>query len=76
MQLSIRLRWLLISLLMASLTAAEAVAVPELVDPVDGSLTLVTPSPAEQAKLDQVDGLAFDAFGNLMAVRQAPRTDP
>jgi sugar lactone lactonase YvrE len=49
------------------LISAEAPAAPSLADPADGTLILVTPSASEQAKLDQVDGLAFDAFGNLLA---------
>ncbi|MBM3679274.1 MAG: hypothetical protein FJW96_15590, partial [Actinobacteria bacterium] len=42
-----------------------AAGAPALSDPGAGTLELVTPSPTEQAKLDLIDGLAFDGFGNL-----------
>lgn len=64
----LRPRCFLIALAVASLASAEALAIPSMVNPADGTLILVTPSPSEQAKLNRVDGLAFDAFGNLMAV--------
>ena len=51
-----------------SLASTEALGQPVMVNPADGTLTLVTPSAAEQAKLGRVDGLDFDPFGNLMAV--------
>ena len=45
-----------------------AVAAPTLVNPTEATLELVTPDPAEQAKLTLIDGLAFDGFGNLLGV--------
>ena len=63
----LRSRLVLVALTAATLTSHEALAAPALADPGSATLELVTPSAAEQAKLDQVDGLAFDAFGNLLA---------
>jgi sugar lactone lactonase YvrE len=58
-----------IHLVVASILACCAPAGAQtLADPSAGVLELVTPDPAEQAKLDHTDGLAFDAFGNLFAV--------
>jgi len=59
---------LIAAVLLLGMTPVAAVAAPELADPDVGTLELVTPSAAEQAKLDMIDGLAFDSFGNLFAV--------
>lgn len=48
---------------------------PQLADPRAGSLELVTPDPAEQAKLVNIDGLAFDSFGHLLGVREIGGAD-
>ena len=42
-----------------------AEAVPQLSDPSAATLELVTRSAEDRAKLNLIDGLAFDAFGNL-----------
>jgi sugar lactone lactonase YvrE len=44
-----------------------AVAVPTLSSPELGTLELVTPLPEVQLLLDEVDGLTFDRYGNLIA---------
>ena len=57
-------------LVLLGLTAipSPALAAQELVDPSVGTLELVTPTPAQQAKLVRIDGLEFDEFGNLFGV--------
>jgi sugar lactone lactonase YvrE len=50
---------------LAHLAPAAAFAQPVLTDPGAGVLELVTP-PSEAAKLNLIDGLAFDAYGNLL----------
>jgi sugar lactone lactonase YvrE len=60
--------WAQVGLLAAFAFIASSLAAgadPQLADPTVGSLELVTPDPAEQAKLNAIDGLAFDSFGNL-----------
>jgi sugar lactone lactonase YvrE len=47
--------------------ALGAAADPVALDPSVASVELVTPAPAEQAKLGLVDDLLFDARGNLLA---------
>jgi sugar lactone lactonase YvrE len=47
-----------------------AYADPVLLDPAGGVLELVTPASSEQAKLNQVDDLLFDPYGNLLATRE------
>lgn len=54
-------------LLVLSMAPASA---QQLSDPGVGTLSLVTPDPLEQAKLDRIDGLAFDAFDNLIGARE------
>jgi len=49
------------------LIAERASAAPAMVDPADGTLILLTTEASQQADLARVDGLALDAFGNLMA---------
>ena len=55
----------LLSIALVGSFAASAGADPTLIDPSLGVLELVTPDAAEQAKLERIDGLAFDSAGNL-----------
>jgi sugar lactone lactonase YvrE len=72
MPLAIRtLRMLALAAALGSLPAAPAAAAPGLVDPDVGLLELVTP-PETAARLNLVDGLAFDRFGNLFAALEIP----
>ena len=60
---------IVIVLLMAALSIPAApwiaAAAPQLSDASVGSLELVTLSAEDRAKLNRIDGLAFDSFGNL-----------
>lgn len=58
----------LVLVVLITLGPSLANAAPMLVDPSVGTLDLVTPNPLEQAKINTIDGLAFDAFGNLFGV--------
>ncbi len=55
--------------------ARVTTAAPMLIDASVGTLELLTPDPGEQAKLNQVDGLAFDSFGNLFGVLEISGSD-
>jgi sugar lactone lactonase YvrE len=65
------IRILGLAVALGSLPAAPVGAAPALVDPDAGLLELVTP-PETAARLDLVDGLAFDRFGNLFAALEIP----
>lgn len=56
---------LLIAALSICAAPGIAAAAPQLSDPSVGSLELVTLSAEDRAKLNRIDGLAFDSFGNL-----------
>lgn len=62
--------WPRLAALLVAWLPVAASAEPELVDPVGGVLELVTPDAAERAKLNQVDDLLFDSYGNLLATRE------
>ena len=64
--MALAMRTLCLVAALGILPAAPARAEPELVDPEAGLLELVTP-PETAARLDRVDGLAFDRFGHLFA---------
>ncbi|MEZ5065717.1 MAG: hypothetical protein R3B81_13375 [bacterium] len=49
--------------------AVTAHAVPSLTNPEEGVLERLTPA-SEASKLDAIDGLAFDPYGNLLGVRE------
>jgi hypothetical protein len=58
-----------------AILATPSLARQELVDPTEGTLELVTALPSQQAKLDRIDGLAFDAFGNLLGALEISGDD-
>lgn len=55
---------------LVAVQSGRVVADPILSDATIGTLELVTPDPAEQNKLNKIDGLAFDPFGNLLGVKE------
>ena len=58
----------ILAVLLFGIIAFSACNGPKLADPYVGTLELVTPSAMEQAKLNNIDGLAFDFYGNLFGV--------
>ena len=62
----------LVAALSMAAAPLSARAGPQLDDPSAGTLELVTLSLGDRWKLDKIDGLAFDSFGNLFGALEVP----